>query len=225
MALPPESTAIDGWTVVGSNISYVGGRWKPARRTPQRRPAVRRRDQPDVRDRAGSKIRSAVQHGRGPEHTPGCEDPGGFVRHRGPDLYVRHDRSQSRQYGLGGKILDLYCVRHDHDASHFSVPRPSARPRPWTMCVSRRSRSGCRPIPMDGRAPDCDESSRSVECVPATARVDRVARADAGEDRGNPLRRSLHEQVSPVRSPRTQPASIRHSGSSRDCQRRGPLCV
>ena len=30
MALPPDSKAIDAWTVVGSNISYVGGRWKPA---------------------------------------------------------------------------------------------------------------------------------------------------------------------------------------------------
>ena len=29
-ALPPGSTAIDGWTVVGSNVSYVGGRWKAA---------------------------------------------------------------------------------------------------------------------------------------------------------------------------------------------------
>jgi len=28
--LPPKSTAIDGWTVVGSNVSYVGGRWKAA---------------------------------------------------------------------------------------------------------------------------------------------------------------------------------------------------
>lgn len=28
--LPPESTAIDAWTVVGSNIWYVGGRWKHA---------------------------------------------------------------------------------------------------------------------------------------------------------------------------------------------------
>ena len=28
--LPPKSTAIDGWTVVGSNITYVGGRWKHA---------------------------------------------------------------------------------------------------------------------------------------------------------------------------------------------------
>ena len=33
------------------------------------------------------------------------------------------------------------------------------------------------------------------------------------------------EQLDPVRSPRTHPASICHSGSSRLCQRRGPLCV
>ena len=26
--LPPGSTAIDGWTVVGGNVSYVGGRWQ-----------------------------------------------------------------------------------------------------------------------------------------------------------------------------------------------------
>jgi choice-of-anchor C domain-containing protein len=30
MSLPPESTTIDGWTVVGSNIWYVGSRWKHA---------------------------------------------------------------------------------------------------------------------------------------------------------------------------------------------------
>ena len=30
IALPPESKAIDGWTVVGSNIWYVGGKWKSA---------------------------------------------------------------------------------------------------------------------------------------------------------------------------------------------------
>ena len=51
-------------------------------RTPQRWPPVRRRDQPDVQDRAGSKIRSPVQHGRGPERTSGCEVRGGFVRRR-----------------------------------------------------------------------------------------------------------------------------------------------
>jgi choice-of-anchor C domain-containing protein len=28
MVLPPGSTAIDGWTVVGGNVSYVGGRWQ-----------------------------------------------------------------------------------------------------------------------------------------------------------------------------------------------------
>lgn len=30
LTLPPKSTAIDGWTVVGSNIWYVGGKWKSA---------------------------------------------------------------------------------------------------------------------------------------------------------------------------------------------------
>jgi len=30
MVLPPGSAAIDGWTVVGGNISYVGGRWQPS---------------------------------------------------------------------------------------------------------------------------------------------------------------------------------------------------
>ena len=28
MVLPPGSTAISGWTVVGGNVSYVGGRWQ-----------------------------------------------------------------------------------------------------------------------------------------------------------------------------------------------------
>ena len=28
--LPPGSTAIEGWTVVGGNISYVGAKWKPS---------------------------------------------------------------------------------------------------------------------------------------------------------------------------------------------------
>ena len=28
--LPPGSAAIEGWTVVGGNISYVGARWKPS---------------------------------------------------------------------------------------------------------------------------------------------------------------------------------------------------
>jgi hypothetical protein len=48
---------------------------------------------------------------------------------------------------------------------------------------------------------------------------------DTGADAGNPIRPSRQEQVPPVRLPRTQSASICHSGSSRDCQRRGPLCA
>jgi choice-of-anchor C domain-containing protein len=28
MVLPPGSTAIDGWTVVGGNVSYVGAKWQ-----------------------------------------------------------------------------------------------------------------------------------------------------------------------------------------------------
>src|SRR5262245_8097331 len=34
-----------------------------------------------------------------------------------------------------------------------------------------------------------------------------------------------YEQLFPLRSPRTHCASICHSGSERDCQRRGPLWV
>ena len=51
-----------------------------------------------------------------------------------------------------------------------------------------------------------------------------VSARERGETRGAMPFRG-YEQVSPFRSPRTQPASICHSGSLRDCQRRGPLCV
>ena len=30
MVLPPGSAAIEGWTVIGGNVSYVGARWQPS---------------------------------------------------------------------------------------------------------------------------------------------------------------------------------------------------
>lgn len=66
-------------------------------------------------------------------------------------------------------------------------------------------------------------SVTDVECLPKGTRH-LQGTADLGTRSTEPQTKP-YEQLDPMRSPRTQPASICHSGSSRLCQRRGPLCV
>jgi choice-of-anchor C domain-containing protein len=187
LTLPPKSTAIDGWTVVGSSILYVGGRWKSA-----------------------DGLRSV-----------GLLCGGGI----GQTFQTEPDQKYEVRFNMAGD--------------------PSTPPALKTLAVSFGTENRTFTFDTTGRSPGnmgwearfwvftaSDTTtmitflSPKAECsTPAVDNV-RITAVEIGvQAHPDPLRRLLHEQVLPVRSPRTQPASIRHSGSSRDCQRRGPLCV
>ena len=187
MTLPPKSTAIDGWTVVGSNISYVGGRWKPA-----------------------DGLRSV-----------GLLCGGGISQ----TLQTEPDQKYEVRFNMAGDPNTLPAVKTlvvSFDTENRTFTFDTTGRGPGNMGWEARF--------WIFRASDTTTAitllSPKTECsTPAVDNV-RITAVEIGvEAHPDPLRRLLHEQVLPVRSPRTQPASIRHSGSSRDCQRRTPLCV
>jgi choice-of-anchor C domain-containing protein len=190
-ALPPQSTAIDGWTVVGSNIWYVGGRWKHA-----------------------DGLRSV-----------GLLCGGGISQ----TFATEPDQKYEVRFNMAGAPNTLPAVKtlavsfgtenrtFTFDTTGRSLGDMGWEARFWVFAASDTTTT------ITLLSPKTECSTPAVDNVRITAvEIGVRAHPDGVKHHSQAL---LHEQVLPVRSPRTQPASIRHSGSSRDCQRRGPLCV
>ena len=179
MVLSPGSKAIEGWSVVGGNISYVGTGWKAAH-------GLRSIGLP-----CGGGISQTFK-----------TDPGESVEVRFSMAGDPNERpavkSVTVSFGDTRRAFTFDTTGHSLDAMGWDS-------RSWIFKANEETTTVAFQSP-------------TAEC--STAAVDNV-RITPGDSAVG----MFQEQLGPVRSPRTQPASIRHSGSSRDCHRRGPLCV
>ena len=227
MALPPGSTAIDGWTVVGSNISYVGGRWKPADGLRSVGLLCGGGISQTFQTEPDQKYEVRFNMAGDPNTLPAVKTLA--VSFGTEDRAFTFDTTGRSPGDMGWEARFWIFTATDDDHDHHIS---QSQGRVLDPGRGQRAYHGGR----DRSAGPSDDVTRDepVATHPASAqhwlRSRKHCRAscglevDAGEDSASPPA-LLQEQVSPVRSPRTQPASICHSGSSRDCQRRTPLCV